>query len=285
VLNRIAVPTGGGGQANGCENQVDLLLPGEDDIFRYRVGDEIEITNTRRRTFSYTISELNETEGTITFDGKLEGHIHWWSFAVDDNAPGVARTADEQQNPTLFDTLPSVKNKTTPCMIRIESRTSVPASWDEVVGPFGTYVVFDARLNGKMWGIHRINSNNRNLFYVKQKSSDGEEDMLCSECSCAFRIRNNQNAQGDPPSVGPRSVCAVIGNNIRTHAITTFEFPSINPELADGNLAIKTRDGGDSYIPYMTGYLADGTLSPDLIDLARASRVDYWEFESGDYEV
>ena len=41
--------------------------------------------------------------------------------------------------------------------------------------------MFDARLNGKMWGIHRMSLLNRRLFYVLQKSSDGEEDMLCSE--------------------------------------------------------------------------------------------------------
>ena len=125
---------------------------GESDIFRYKVGDEIEVTNTKRRTLEYKITEINENLGTITFDGKLRGHIGWWSFAMNDNNGSfIARTTDEQQNPTSFDTLPSVKNKTTPCMIRLRSRTDIPNSWEEVVSPFGTYVVFDARLNGKMW--------------------------------------------------------------------------------------------------------------------------------------
>jgi hypothetical protein len=170
-------------------------------------------------------------------------------------------------------------------MIRLETRTPIPVEWEEAVGPFGTMIVFDGRLNGKMWSIYRINTANRQLFYVKQKSIDGEEDMLCLPCSCAFRVRAGNN-NTDPPEFGPRSVCAVVGNGIRNHAIKTFDFSSINPMLENKRLAIKATDNGENYLPYMTGYMAMGNPAhPDLIDLVRSKRVDYWEFKPGDYEA
>ena len=284
VLNRIAIPTVGTGPANNC-NRGELLLPGESDVFKYKSGDSIKLLNSQGREFVYKINDLNEQKGTLTIDGILRGHINWWTFALNDNAPGIARTSDQQNIPTFFDDTLMVKNETNPCMIRLESRTDIPNTWEEQVGPFGTMIVFDARLNGKMWAIHRINSLDRKLFYVRSKSTDGKESILCSDCSCVFRIRNDQNAQVDPPSIGPRSVCAVTGNNIRNHAIKSFKFPSINPELENDKLAIKTRENGENYVPYMTGYLAKGIIHPDLIDLANAERIDYWEFDAGDYEV
>ena len=44
MLNRIAVPTAGGGNANYCDRG-DMLLGGESDVFKYKVGENLELTN------------------------------------------------------------------------------------------------------------------------------------------------------------------------------------------------------------------------------------------------
>jgi len=291
VLNRVAVPESGGGDANGCDRG-DKLLPGENEIYKFKVGDQITIRNraTTQRGWTHNITELNEVKGTIDIDGELTSHIQWWTF----DESGRTRTHVVQQEQYVFDTMPEIENKTTPCMIRIESRTRVQPMWEETDqnGQGGTTLVFDGRTNGKTWTIHRINGDNSKIFYIKPDSDDKSESMLCSECSCAFRLRRTE-FQREGPDIGPRSACAVDGNGVRNHQIITEEYASINPFLINDKLAIKTRDpalleGEAEFRPYMAGYMGQAVganiVARRLIQIIGANRIDYIEFESGDYQ-
>ena len=150
--------------------------------------------------------------------------------------------------------------------------------------PFGTLLVFDGRLNGKTWTIHRINSLSRTLFYVKSESTGSDENMLCNECSCAFRIRNL--GAGDPPNIALVLFVLLLWR-IRTHATSMFEYDGINPQLENDKLAVKAkrRRGVICTLHDRIFYTMGNPAHPDLIELVKSQRFDYIEFEAGDFEA
>jgi hypothetical protein len=294
ILNRLAVPTTGGGDANDCDLG-EKLLGGETDVSKFKVGDSIQITNKNIGGGNFTITDMDTGNGTIDFDGKLPGHIQWWTF----DQSGAKKTQAEQDVPYEFNSIPEIKNETTPCMIRVESRTNLPNSWkavDTVTNTSGIRVVFDGRVKGAEWELYERNANLKHVFYVKPDSIDASQTMLCSECSCAFKLRITPD-QREGTFKGPRSTCAIEQPTIREHLKYPYEYPTMNPVLTFQDTtahALKVLDspgvvdtGNVQFHPYMCGYLGQdaptGQIATRLTKLMGSTRIDYIEFEAGDY--